>query len=321
MGKNILDFQHFNMSILPTPIQYLENISRELGANIWCKRDDLTGFAFGGNKTRKLDYLLVDAKQKRADTLIGIGAVQSNFCRLTASMGKRCGFDVELVLGGKKSKKPTANHMLDILFGAKIHYVDSEDWSDWESKAVQLEAKLIANGKKPYWMPIGGSSPIGALGYANAFREIMEDSKKLKINFDKIFFASASAGTQSGLLVGKAIYKWKGRIAGIGVAKDKRQLTDEVLELANKTGQCFGVKISFPQIYIFDDYMGQKYGDITKGCLEAVEFFASKEGIMLDYVYSGKAAAGLMDFAKQGDFSNNENILFIHTGGNVGLFR
>ena len=321
MPNRIEDFQHFNMSILPTPIQYLENISRELGANIWCKRDDMTGFAFGGNKTRKLDYLLVDAKQKTADTLIGIGAVQSNFCRLTACMGGGCGFNVELVLGGKKPKKPTANYMLDILFGAKIHYVESEDWDEWEGKAVQLEARLISEGKKPYWMPIGGSSPIGALGYVNAFREIMLDSKRLKVNFDKIFFASASAGTQSGLLVGKAIYKWKGRIAGIGVAKGRRQLTDEILMLSNNTGKCFGVKVSLPQIYVFDEYMGEKYGDLTKECLEAVDLFARKEGIMLDYVYSGKAAAGLIDFARKGDFSKNENILFLHTGGNVGLFR
>ena len=321
MAKSINDFPHLNMSILPTPIQYLENISRELGANIWCKRDDLTGFAFGGNKTRKLDYLLVDAKQKQADTLIGIGAFQSNFCRLTAAMGSRCGFDVELVLGGKKPEKPTANYMLDILFGAKIHYADSEDWSEWEGEAVRLEAKLISEGRKPYWMPIGGSSPVGALGYVNAFREIMEDSKKLKINFDKIFFATASAGTQSGLLVGKVMYEWKGRIAGIGVAKNRRQLTDEILLLSNETGKCFGVKVSLPQIYVFDEYMGEMYADLTKECLEAVDFFARKEGIMLDYVYSGKAAAGLIDFARKGDFSENENILFIHTGGNVGLFR
>jgi len=319
--RTIDHFQHFNMSILPTPVHYLENISNELGVNIFCKREDLTGYAFGGNKTRKLDYLLYHAKLKGADTLIGIGAVQSNFCRLTAAMGKKCGFNVELVLGGKKPSKPTANHMLDILFGSNIHHVVSEDWSEWEGKAVQLEAELIANGRNPYWMPIGGSSPIGALGYVNAFQEILDDSKMLNVKFDIIVHASASAGTQAGLLVGKEIHKWEGRIEGIGVAKSHRELSDDIYELAEKTGEYFGVNVPLSKVSVYDDYMGKKYGDITKGCVEAVELFAQKEGIMLDYVYSGKAAAGLIDFARQGHFSKNENILFIHTGGNVGLFR
>jgi len=309
------------MSIAPTPVQFLESIKNDFGYNVFCKREDLTGFAFGGNKTRKLDYLIYDAFEKGADTLIGVGAVQSNFCRLTAAMGRKAGLKVELVLGGKKPSKPTANYLLDILFGANLHFVESEDWNKWEAKAKQLETDLRKKGKKPYFMPIGGSSPVGALGYVEAFFEIMDDQKYLDLNFDAIVHATASAGTQSGLLVGAAAKNWKGKIIGIGVAKSYKQIADEVFLLSNKTAKPMNIKIDRKRIIVNNDYMGKKYGDLTKGCSEAVEYFARNEGIMLDYVYSGKAAAALLDMMKKKKLKRSENILFIHTGGNVGLFR
>ncbi|HEY5125023.1 MAG TPA: D-cysteine desulfhydrase family protein [Ignavibacteria bacterium] len=309
------------MTIAPTPVQFLENIKNDFGYNVFCKRDDLTGFAFGGNKTRKLDYLIYDAIEKGSDTLIGVGAVQSNFCRLTAAMGRKAGLKVELVLGGKKPKKPTANYLLDILFGANLNYVESEDWNKWETEAKQLETDLRKKGKKPYFMPIGGSSPVGALGYVEAFYEIYDDQKYLDVEFNVIIHATASAGTQSGLIVGAAVKDWTGKIIGIGVAKSSKQISGEVYELANKTAQPMKIKIEKKKIIVTNDYMGKGYADLTKDCVKAVEYFARNEGIMLDYVYSGKAAAGLLDMLKNKRFRKNINILFIHTGGNVGLFR
>jgi L-cysteate sulfo-lyase len=228
---------------------------------------------------------------------------------------------VELVLGGKKPSKPTANYLLDKLFGATLHFVESEDWDKWEAKAKQLENELIKKGDKPYFMPIGGSSPVGALGYVEAFFEIMDDQRYMDINFDTIIHATASAGTQSGLLVGAAAKNWKGKIIGIGVAKTDKEIANEVFLLSNKTAKPMNIKIDRKKIIVNNDYMGRKYADHTKGCVEAVEYFARNEGIMLDYVYSGKAAAGLLDMMKRKKFKKNENILFIHTGGNVGLFR
>lgn len=309
------------MTIAPTPIQFLESIKRDFGYNVFCKRDDLTGFAFGGNKTRKLDFLIYDAVEKGADTLIGMGAVQSNFCRLTAAMGKKSELDVELVLGGKKPSKPTANYLLDILFGANLHFVESEDWDKWETKARKLEIDLKKKGRKPYFMPIGGSSPVGALGYVEAFYEIYDDQKYLDVEFDIIIHATASAGTQSGLLVGAEAKSWKGKIIGIGVAKSSKQISKEVFELANRTAEPMKIKIDRKKIIVNNDYMGKKYAALTKECVNAVEYFARNEGIMLDYVYSGKAAAGLLDMLRKRKFKKSDNILFIHTGGNVGLFR
>ena len=309
------------MTIAPTPVQFLESIKNDFGYNVFCKRDDLTGFAFGGNKTRKLDYLIYDAIEKGSDTLIGVGAVQSNFCRLTAAMGRKAGLNVELVLGGKKPEKPSANYLLDILFGANLNFVESEDLNKWDVKAKQLETELRKKGKRPYFMPIGGSSPVGALGYVEAFYEIYDDQKYLDVEFNVIIHATASAGTQAGLIVGAAVKDWTGKIIGIGVAKSSKQISGEVYELANKTAEPMKIKIEKKKIIVTNDYMGKGYADLTKDCVKAVEYFARNEGIMLDYVYSGKAAAGLLDMLKNKRFRKNINILFIHTGGNVGLFR
>lgn len=314
-------FPKTNLSILPTPLMKLENLSKKYNANIYCKRDDLTGFAFGGNKTRKLDYLIADAKNKNADTLIGVGAIQSNFCRITAGAGVVCGFDVHLVLGGKKPEKPSANYLIDEMLGAKIHFVESDNWDDWENYGKNLADELTKKGKNVYYMPIGGSSPIGALGYVNAFFEILDDCKKQNLKLDYIVHSSTSAGTQSGLIIGKKLSGWHGKILGFGSAKNQKQLSEEINTLANETGKFFEVSVGYDEIIIDDKYIGGDYGVVTEKGKEAVEIFARLEGIFLDYVYSGKAASGLLDYIEKNKFDKNSNILFIHTGGNVHLFK
>lgn len=310
-----------NYSILPTPIHKLENLSRYLNANVYCKRDDLTGFAFGGNKTRKLDYLINEALETGADTIVAVGAYQSNFCRIASAYGAVCGLDVKLVLGGQKPEKATANLMLDYLFGAEIVDVDSCEWNDWEERAKMLAEELSQKGKNVYSMPIGGSTTTGALGYIDCMREIVDFSNKRKIEFKNLFHATGSAGTQSGLIVGKEITNWGGEINGIAITKDSEQLTNEVRLLSEVTGNIFNLKIDIKNILVDDNYIGEAYGAETNEAKEAISLFAKYEGILLDNVYSGKAASGMIDYILKGKTEKDANILFLHTGGNIQLFK
>ncbi|MEI7483184.1 MAG: D-cysteine desulfhydrase family protein [Ignavibacteriota bacterium] len=319
MGTKI--FNKLNYSLLPTPIHKLENLSRHLNANIYCKRDDLTGFAFGGNKTRKLDYLIHEAIELGADTIVAVGAYQSNFCRIASAYGAACGLEVWLVLGGKRPEKATANLMLDYLFGANIVDVDSYEWNDWEERARLLTRELDAKEKKVYSMPIGGSTKTGSLGYVDCMKEIKEYSDVNGIEFKNVFHATGSAGTQSGLVVGKTLMAWQGLINGIAITKNSEQITKEVKALSEETGKLFDIKINDADIIVDDYYIGEAYGIETDGAKEAISLFAKCEGILLDNVYSGKAAAGMIDYIRKGVFKSTDNVLFIHTGGNIQLFK
>jgi D-cysteine desulfhydrase family pyridoxal phosphate-dependent enzyme len=310
---------HF--SILPTPLQKLENISRLCRRNIYCKRDDLTGFALGGNKTRKLDFLIADAKELGATTIIAVGSAQSNFCRMAAAAGKAAGLEVVLILGGTPTQKATGNLLLDYLFGANVRFIESLEWSVWEREANLLTKQLEKNGKKVYALPVGGSTPVGALGYAMAFLEITDQARSMGINIDVLVHATSSAGTQAGLVVGKAITGWNGKIIGMGVAKDRITLTKEVHALASATASPFGISIATNDIIVDDSYRGLAYAARTKECGEAITLFAHNEGIVLDNVYTGKAAAGLIDYSRRELFKPEENICFIHTGGTIELFE
>jgi len=180
---------------------------------------------------------------------------------------------------------------------------------------------LVKEGRKAYWMPVGGSNSVGTLGYVWAFFEIMEDCERMNVEFDYIVHATSSAGTQAGLLVGRAMTGWKGEIIGMAVAKNKEQLTEEIYELAIQTGKQFDVSIDKDNVIVDDSFIGEKYGVITPDCAKAVNLFARKEGILLDYVYTGKAAAGLINYSRRGIFTERNNVLFIHTGGNIHLFK
>ncbi len=318
----ITDFPKLNLSNLPTPLTRLERISQYLNHNIYIKRDDLTGFCFGGNKTRKLDYLIAEAVEKGYDSLIAVGAYQSNFCRMAAGAGTATGLEVHLVLGGAQDPaKATGNLLLNTILGVTIHKVYDSDWDVWTEAALSLQQELIDSGKKPYYLPIGGSVPVGVLGYINGLKEILDQSKRMGIEIDKIIHASSSGGTQAGLVLGKQIYKWPGEIIGIGVAKNEVQLNSEIRELCNSTSEMLGFKFNNEGINVDCSYIGDEYGARTDEASEAIELFAQKEGIFLDNVYTGKAAAGLIDYAKKNRFKQNENILFLHTGGNIELFE
>ncbi len=319
--QRLSSFASLRNSLLPTPIHRLDGLSDEYGADVYCKRDDLTGFGFGGNKTRKLDFLLPHALSLGSDTLIAIGANQSNFCRMAASYGVASGLEVHLVLGGREPEHPTGNLRLDHLLGVACHHVDSSDWDDWTREAEGLERKLTCQGKRVYRMPVGGSTPRGALGYVDAFGEILRDQSRLGVEFDAILHASSSAGTQAGLIVARAIAGWQGDIIGISVAKGQAELEQEVLALARATAAELGACVEASSVVVDERYMGPAYAVRTPECEEAVALLARREGIFLDYVYSGKAAAALIDYLRKGRFDKGAGVLFIHTGGNVELFE
>lgn len=319
--KLLQNIPHLNNSIIPTPIMKLEKLSEKHEANIYCMRDDLTGFAFGGNKTRKLDYLVFDAIQQGADTLLSVGANQSNFCRITAGYGAANGLDVQLLLSGVHEEKPKANLYLDHLFNATVTHTDAYENAAVEIESLKLEEKLTKQGKKVYRMPLGGSTPLGTLGYLNAFDEILSFSKKNKIDFDYIFLASGSGGTQAGLVLGKMISDWQGEIIGISVGRSAKELHSVVDNLAKETAKMLNFAPSSTKFVVDGDYIGEKYGAFTDLGKKAISEFALSEGILLDNVYTGKAAAGLLDYIQKGKIDKSANILFIHTGGNIELFE
>jgi D-cysteine desulfhydrase family pyridoxal phosphate-dependent enzyme len=302
---------------LPTPVETLPRLSEALGgARLSIKRDDQTGLAFGGNKTRKLEFLVAEAREQGAKTLISGGASQSNHCRQTAAAAARFGFECILVLTGDKSQRASGNLLLDQLFGAEIVYV--ADRKDRDSILQQTFERATNEGKKPYLVPYGGSNATGALGYAFAMKELIDQN----VSADWVVFASSSGGTQAGLLLGQRIFGFSGRILGISVDESEEWLKSEVSRLASATSEKVGERIEFTpaDVLVNADYCSAGYGVVTEREREALRLFASCEGLLLDPVYTGRAAAGMIDLIRTGFFKTNETVLFLHTGGQPALF-
>jgi L-cysteate sulfo-lyase len=307
-----LDFAH-----LPTPIEALPRLSEALrGPRLMVKRDDQTGLAFGGNKTRKLEFLVAEAREQRAKTLITGGALQSNHCRQTAAAAARFGFECILVLTGDKPEQASANLMLDQLFGAQIVYV--ADGKDRDRVLQETFDRATKEERKPYLVPYGGSNSIGALGYAFAMKELIDQN----VGADWIVFASSSGGTHAGLLLGQRIFSFNGRILGISVDEPAEWLKEEVSKLASATSEKVGERIEFTpaDVLVNADYCGAGYGVVTKREREAIRLFARYEGILLDPVYTGRAAAGMIHLIRKGFFNKDKTVLFLHTGGQPALF-
>jgi D-cysteine desulfhydrase family pyridoxal phosphate-dependent enzyme len=302
---------------LPTPIEELPRLSNALhGPRILVKRDDQTGLAFGGNKTRKLEFLIAEAQNERANTLITAGALQSNHCRQTAAAAAKFGFDCVLVLNGDLPQSPSANLLLDRLLGTEIVYVHDRTMRD---KILQKTFdRRIKEGKRPYLVPYGGSNATGALGYAFAMKELIDQN----VSVDWIVFASSSGGTHAGLLLGERIFGFSGRILGISVDESEECLKSEVSKLASATSEKVGDRIEFTpaDVLVNANYCGPGYGVVSEREKEAVQLFARCEGLLLDPVYTGRAAAGMLDLIRTGFFNTDETVLFWHTGGQSALF-
>jgi D-cysteine desulfhydrase len=309
-----------------TPLEHLPQLTQYMGGpHIFIKRDDLLGLTAGGNKTRKLEFLVADALRQGADTLITVGAVQSNHCRLTLAAAVKEGMNCRLVLEQRvpDSYDPDAsgNNFLFRLLGVEKTTVI--DLGTDLGAAMQAEAdELAADGRKGYVIPGGGSNPLGALGYVSCAQEIMSQAFDRGIQFDHLVCASGSGGTHSGLLVGMRAMGSRIPVTGISVRRPVPEQEGLIGGLAADTRAFLGLP-SDPaegELNIFDDYVGPGYSLPTEEMAEAVRIFARTEGILLDPVYTGKAAAGLLDLIKKGHFKKGEKVLFLHTGGSPGLY-
>jgi len=313
------NFPRIPLSLVPTPCHRLHSLSAAYGVEIYCKRDDLTGFGLGGNKSRKLELLIGEALENGCDTVVTSGGIQSNFCRLAASAAVVSGLSVYLILGGKKQGKVTGNVVLDELLGARIRYVDSPDWNEWEKESAALSRELSEQGRKVFRIPIGGSVPVGVAGYTAAFLEILGDEKRLGVGFDQIVHASGSGGTQAGLVVGKEMTGWPGLISGISVAMGRDEMERLVHSLAVDTAEMLGGTVDRRAISVDEGFVGPGYAIPTPEGEKAIEVFARREGIFLDHVYTGKAASALLFRLDQGTLTG-KTVLFLHTGGHPELF-
>ena len=315
-----------NFAHLPTPIEELPRLSTFLnGPRILVKRDDQTGLAFGGNKTRKLEFLVAEAQEQGARMLSSAGAIQSNHCRQTAAAAARFGFECTLVLTGDAPSQPSANFLLDQLFGAQI--VTVTDRKNRDRILQETFDKATADGKKPYLVPYGGSSPTGALGYAFAMQELMEQkpcegSEPSQGCPDWIVFGTSSGGTHAGLVLGQRVFGYKGKVLGVSIDESENWLRSHVSALASDASEKLGERINFlpEDVIATEAYCQAGYGVLTDAEREAVKLFAKYEGLLLDPVYTGRAAAGMIDLIRKGFFKKEETVLFWHTGGQPALF-
>ena len=308
--------ERVQLAQLPTPIETLPHLTKLFGGpQLFIKRDDLTGLGFGGNKTRKLEYLAADAPAKGCQTLISTGAVQSNHCRQVAAAAARLGMSCILVLAGEKPEQPQGNLFLDLLSGAEITFVPKDQR---DQTLAEITKKAEAENRKPYLIPYGGSNAIGALGYRQAMRELDRQG----LNPDWIVFATSSGGTQAGMLLGARETGSKAKILGISVDKTAREFSETIAEIANAGAELLQLETTFrpEEILVNDAYCAAGYGVMTPGEKEAILLFARHEAILLDPVYTGRAAAGLLDLIRQGFFKPDEKVLFWHTGGTPALF-
>lgn len=314
------DLPRMTIAHLPTPLEPLPRLTAHLeGPELWVKRDDQTGLATGGNKTRKLEFLVADALAREADTLITCGAAQSNHARQTAAAAAKFGLERVLVLRGEEPSQIQGNLLLDRLLGAEMVWARDQDLSE---RMAQMAEASQAAGRRPYVVPYGGSNAIGASGYVAAMEELMSQCEDQGLSFDHIVLASSSGGTQAGLAVGARALGYDGRILGISVDLPAEALKRTLTDLAAATAGRLGLDETFTpdDVAVNDDYLGGGYAVVGELEREAIRTVARAEGLLLDPVYTGRAFGGLMDMIRQGIFGPNERVLFWHTGGTGGLF-
>ena len=323
---NLAQFPRVTLCQAPTPLELLPNLSRALGGpQVWMKRDDLTGLGLGGNKVRKLEFLAGEAVAQGADHLVTQGAVQSNHVRQTAAVAMKLGLRCTAVLEHRIETNDPAyvasgNVLLDTILGIELEY--RPGGADMQAAIEEVGVRLRQQGATPYLIPGGGSNAVGALGYAAVALELVQQANERGLRIDRLVHATGSAGTQAGLVAGLHALSSPVRVLGIGVRNSKDKQEAAVLKLARAAAERLGVAGELPASAVEAncDYVGAGYGRPTQGMVEAVQMVARTEGIFLDPVYSGKGMAGLIDLIRRGVFKAGENVVFLHTGGAVGLF-
>lgn len=321
-------FPRIRLGHFPTPLEFMPNLTRHLnGPNLYIKRDDCTGLATGGNKTRKLEFLVAQALEQGADTLITQGAVQSNHARQTVAAAARLGLQCKILLeqrvsDGGDEYEESGNVLLDRLLGGEIVARFPAN-TDMQQEMDKLAAELRSAGRKPYVIPGGGSNPVGALGYVGCAQELLNQSFETGLRIDHVVHATGSTGTQAGLVVGLRSSNSGIPVYGVSVRAPKEKQEENVWKLVQATADYMGLppsSVERADVVANSDYVGDGYGLPTESMIEAVRLTAELEAILLDPVYSGKGMAGLIDLIRSGHFKKDENVVFVHTGGAVGLY-
>ncbi|NGQ93274.1 D-cysteine desulfhydrase [Rhodobacter sp. HX-7-19] len=317
-------FPRLHLAHLPTALEPMERLSRELGVELWIKRDDCTGMSTGGNKTRKLEFLMAEALEQGADMVMTQGATQTNHGRQTAAFAARLGLKCHLLLEDRTgynnpNYNQNGNVLLDHLHGATTEKFPAGH--DMPGEMERAAERKRAEGHKVYVIPGGGSNPTGALGYVNCAMELVGQANDRNLKIDRVVHATGSSGTQAGLVTGMCAMNAQIPVLGIGTRAPREKQEQMVYDLACRTAEklgCPGV-VKREDVVANTDYVGEGYGLPTKAGIEAIRMFAELEGILLDPVYSAKGASGLIDLTRKGAFKG-ERVVFVHTGGSVALF-
>lgn len=325
MAKKLSEFPSVPLCHQPTPLEFMPRISESLrGPRLWIKRDDCTGLATGGNKTRKLEFLIADAIEKGADMLVTQGAVQSNHVRQTAAAACKFGLDCHAllerrVLGREDDYETTGNVLFDQIFGTSLEFRPAG--LDMNAEALAVTEKLAAAGRKPYFIPGGGSNEIGALGYVSCAYELLDQIKANDLDVGWIVLATGSAGTHAGMLAGLHAAGSTIPVMGISVRQPEDKQIAAVHKLAVLTAsKLTDTPIGVEKVIVDDGYVGAGYGQPTQGTLDAINLIARREGLLFDPVYSGKGLAGMIGLAGQNFFESDKDVIFLHTGGAAALF-
>jgi 1-aminocyclopropane-1-carboxylate deaminase/D-cysteine desulfhydrase-like pyridoxal-dependent ACC family enzyme len=313
-----------SLATLPTPLERGPVLPG--GARLWVKRDDLTGLGVGGNKARKLEWLCGEALAEGADTLVTVGAGQSNHCRMTAAAGAVLGLPVHLVLGGSRPDAPVGNQLLSTLLGAEAHFAGTVDWGELEDARRELTERLAVAGRRPASIPIGGSTPCGAIGFVAAFAELMRQCSRRDLAPAAIVHTTSSGGTHAGLLAGRAVWSAAGRpvpdVVAVGVAKGVVLAVDAVVDLAAQTLALLELEATLTDddAEVDGRWMGPDYGVPTDAADDAIRWAARHGAWVLDRVYTGKGFAGLLGHAAEGRWRAGDDVIFWHTGGLPAVF-
>ncbi len=326
LALRLAKFPRVALGHLPTPLEPMDRLSEILGGpRFWVKRDDCTGLSSGGNKTRKLEYLMADAQNQRADTIITQGATQSNHARQTAAAAAKLGMACHILLEDRTgsndvSYNMSGNVLLDRLHGATVS--KRGGGVDMNAEMEILAQTLRKQGRRPYIIPGGGSNEIGALGYVNCARELVEQASDMGLKVDALIHATGSSGTQAGLVAGLAAIESDIHLLGIGVRAPQEKQEQMVYDLAVKTLTHLGsaAEVARSDVRANCNYVGAGYGVPTEGMVEALKLLAETEGLLFDPVYSGKGLDGLIDLTRKGYFEGMDNVVFLHTGGSAALF-
>lgn len=325
LQKKIDKFPRVKLVNLPTPLEKMPRLTKLLnGSQLWIKREDCTGLAFGGNKERKAEFAMGDALSKRADIVITVGPIQSNHSRATAAAARKLGLKVVIVLTGEKPSSYDGNLLLNHLLGAEIRFLEGTPSKlDRARFMEEIAADLRKKGHAPYVIPSGASYPPGAIAYANAMLELFEQARNHNFRIDHVVHAAGSGGTQAGLVLANKALGSKVNVLGIcAEPHTKDELGKKTIEITKATAKVLDIDIVVKpnDVVLNEDYAGEAYEMPTSEALNAIRLVAQTEGILLDPIYTGRAMAGLISLIRQGHFEKGDNIVFIHTGGTPALF-